>query len=67
MFHDKNEFNTNGQTIVERHAYVVVGHGPQARSVYRNVYENEDGEFYVRYDGFIVTVEESGELWFSEA
>lgn len=46
---------------------MVVGHGPQARSVYRNVYENEDGEFYVRYDGFIVTVEESGELWFSEA
>ena len=40
MFYLKDEFNTNGQTIVERHAYVVVGHGPQARSVYRNVYEN---------------------------
>lgn len=67
MFYLKDEFNTNGQTIVERHAYVVVGHGPQARSVYRNVYENEDMEFYVNYDGFIVTVEENGEVWFSEA
>lgn len=67
MFCLKDEFNTNGQTIVERRAYVVIGHGPQARSVYRNVYENEDGEFYVRYDGFIVTVGESGEIWFSEA
>ena len=66
MFYSKDEFNTNGQTIVERHAYVVIGHGPKARSVYRNVYENEDMEFYVHYDGFIVTVEENGEVWCGE-
>lgn len=67
MFYLKDEFNTNGQSVVERHAYVVIGHGSEAHSVYRNVYENEDMEFYVHYDGFIVTVEESGEVWLSEA
>lgn len=67
MFYTKDEFNTKGQKVIERHAYVVVGHGSQAKYVYRNVYENEDMEFYVIYDGFIVTVEESGEVWFSVA
>ena len=67
MFYLKDEFNTNGQKVIERHAYVVVGHGSQARSVYRNVYENEEMEFYVNYDGFIVTVEENGGAWFSKA
>ena len=63
MFHLKDEFKTNGQTIVERHSYVVVGHGPQARSVYRNVYENEDGVYYVRYDGSIMTVSSDRGIW----
>lgn len=67
MFYLKDEFNTNGQHVIERHAYVVIGHGSEARSVYRNVFENEDMEFYVNYDGFIVTVEENGEVWFSKA
>lgn len=67
MFFVKDEFNTNGQKVIERHAYVVIGHGSQARSVFRNVYENEDMEFYVNYDGFIVTVEENGEIWLSVA
>ena len=67
MFFLKDEFNTNGQHVIERHAYVVIGHGSQERSVYRNVYENEDMEFYVNYDGFIVTVEENGEVWNSVA
>lgn len=67
MFFVKDEFNTNGQKVIERHAYVVIGHGSQARSVFRNVYENEDMEFYVNCDGFIVTVEENGEVWFSKA
>ena len=67
MFFLKDEFNTNGQHVIESHAYVVIGHGSQARSVYRNVYENNDGEFYVLYDGFIVTVEENGEVWNSIA
>ena len=67
MFYLKDEFNTNGQRVIDRHAYVVIGHGSEARSVYRNVYENEDMEFYVRYDGFIVTVEENGEVWNSVA
>lgn len=66
MFYCKNEFSTKGQHLIERQAYVVVGHGSNARSVYRNVYENKDGEFYVSYSGFFVTVEERGELWFSE-
>lgn len=56
MFHAKDEFNTNGQTIVERNAYVVTGYGNGSRTVYRNVYENEDGVNYVRYDGSIMTV-----------
>lgn len=67
MFFVKDEFNTNGQKVIERHAYVVIGHGSQARSVFRNVYENEDMEFYVNYDGFIVTVEQNGEIWLSVA
>lgn len=67
MFFVKDEFNTNGQKVIERHAYVVIGHGSRARSVCRNVYENEDMEFYVRYDGFIVTVEQNGEIWLSVA
>lgn len=67
MFYLKDEFNTNGQKVIESHAYVVIGHGSEVRRVYRNVYENEDMEFYVRYDGFIVTVEEYGEVWFSVA
>ena len=67
MFYTKDEFNTNGQKVIERHAYVVIGHGSRARSVYRNVYENEDMEFYVIYDGFIVTVDGHGEIWSSAA
>lgn len=67
MFFLKDEFNTNGQHVIERHAYVVIGHGSQAHYVCRNVYENEDMEFYVNYDGFIVTVEENGEVWNSVA
>ena len=67
MFFVKDEFNTSGQKVIERHAYVVIGHGSQARSVYRNVYENDDMEFYVIYDGFIVTVEQNGEVWNSVA
>lgn len=67
MFYLRDEFNTNGQSVIEGHAYVVIGHGSEARGVYRNVYENEDMEFYVHYDGFIVTVEENGEVWNSVA
>lgn len=67
MFYTKHEFNTNGQKVIERHAYVVIGHGSQAHYVDRNVYENEDMELYVIYDGFIVTVEQKGEVWFSVA
>ena len=67
MFFLKDEFNTNGQHVIESHAYVVIGHGSQAHYVCRNVYENNDGEFYVIYDGFIVTVEENGEVWNSIA
>lgn len=67
MFYTKDEFNTKGQHVIERHAYVVIGHGSQARYVCRNVYENNDMEFYVIYDGFIVTVEENGEVWNSVA
>ena len=63
MFFFNDEFNTNGQHVIERHAHVVIGHGSQARSVYRNVYENKDMVFYVHYDCFIVTVEENGEVW----
>lgn len=65
MFYRKDEFNTKGQSVVERQAYVVIGHGSRAHSVYRNVYKNDDMEFYVHYDGFIVTVEENGEIWLS--
>lgn len=54
MFYVKDEFNTNGQKVIERHAYVVIGHGSQAHYVCRN-------------DGFIVTVEDNGEAWFSKA
>lgn len=67
MFFVKDEFNTSGQKVIERHAYVVVGHGSQAHYVCRNVYENNDMEFYVIYDGFIVTVEQNGEVWNSVA
>lgn len=67
MFYTKDEFNTNGQKVIERNAYVVVGHGSQAHSICRNVYENDDMELYVNYDGFIVTVEDNGEVWFSKA
>lgn len=63
MFHDKDEFNTNGQTLVERNAYVVTGYGNGAKTVYRNVYENEDGENYVRYDGSIMTVDSITGIW----
>lgn len=67
MFFTKDEFNTSGQHVIERHAYVVIGHGSKAHYVCRNVYENKDMEFYVIYDGFIVTVEENGEVWYSVA
>lgn len=63
MFHFKDEFNTNGQTIVERNAYVVTGYGNGFRTVYRNVYENEDGVYYVRYDGSIMTVSSDRGIW----
>lgn len=63
MFHDKDEFNTSGQTIVERNAYVVTGYGNGAKTVYRNVYENEDGVNYARYDGSIMTVDSTMGIW----
>lgn len=63
MFHAKDEFNTNGQTIVERNACVVTGYGNGSRTVYRNVYENEDGANYVRYDGSIMTVNSDRGIW----
>lgn len=66
MFYFKDEFNAKGQHVIERQAYVVIGSGPRSHSVCRNVYENEDGEFYVYYDGVVILVEESGEIWLSE-
>nr|DAF04132.1 MAG TPA: hypothetical protein [Caudoviricetes sp.] len=66
MFYFKGDFNTNGQRVIERHAYVVIGRGPRAHSIRRNVYENEDMDFYVYYEDVVITVEENGEVWFSE-
>ena len=63
MFCNKSEFNTNGQTLVERNAYVVTGFGKGPRTICRNVYENEDGVDYVRYDGSIMTVNSTMGIW----
>lgn len=66
MFYLKDEFDTNSQHVIERKAYVVISDGPRVRRVYRNVYENDEMEFYVYFDGLIVTVEEHADVWFSE-
>lgn len=63
MFYNKSEFNTNGQTLVEKNAYVVTGHGSRSKALCRNVYENEDGVDYVRYDGSIMTVNSTMGIW----
>lgn len=66
MFYAKDEFDTNSQHVIEHKAYVVISDGSMVRRVYRNVYENGEQEFYVYFDGLVVTVECCGEVWFNE-
>ena len=66
MFYAKDEFDTNGQHVIERKAYVIISDCNMVRRVYRNVYENDEQEFYVYFDGLVVTVESHCGIWFNE-
>ena len=66
MFYAKDEFDTNGQRVIDHKAYVVISDGSMTRRVYRNVYENDEKEYYVYFDGLVVTVECCGEIWVNE-